>query len=90
MNLSPPKLTAPFRRSRRPGAAADPADVDAGADAAPVPVREPGDDRRADTKPADPGWRSSSYDLEHGLDVVELPTSLPIDVLDRLFKEPDT
>ena len=29
-----------------------------------------------------------SYDLKHGLDVVELPTSLPVDVLDRLFSAP--
>jgi hypothetical protein len=38
--------------------------------------------------PPEPSWRGSSYDLKHGLDVVELPTTLPVDVLDRLFSAP--
>jgi hypothetical protein len=89
MNLSPPKLTVPFRRGRRRGDAVPDADTDACADTVQMPVREPEDEGRVDAEPPDLGWRSSSYDLKHGLDVVELPTSLPIDVLDRLFKAPD-
>ena len=60
---------------------------------APVPAgeaptaREP-DDEHARTETADTGFRASSYDLRQGLDVVELATSLPADVLDRLFKSP--
>jgi len=38
--------------------------------------------------PPEPSWRGSSYDLKHGLDVVELPTTLPVDVLDRSFSAP--
>jgi hypothetical protein len=79
MNLDPAKRGAPFRRGLRRGAG--PADA---ADSAPLPAAEPEDDIRAAT-PTDPGWLGSSYDLKHGLDVVELPTSLPADVLDRLF-----
>ena len=89
MNLSPPKLTAPFKRSvRRLAAVRDAAGGDAGADTAQMPVREPEEDGRAEAVPPEPGWRGSSYDLKHGLDVVELPTSLPVDVLDRLFNAP--
>ena len=49
------------------------------------PAREPEDDIRRGAEPPEPSWRASSFDLKHGLDVVELPTSLPVDVLDRLF-----
>ena len=81
MTLDPTRLGAPFRRGARRGA--PPRD---GADgAAPMPAREPEDDVGRADAPADPGWLGSSYDLKHGLDVVELPTSLPADVLDRLF-----
>jgi len=45
---------------------------------------EPEDDIRRAEAP-EPSWRGSSFDLKHGLEVVELPTSLPVDVLDRLF-----
>jgi hypothetical protein len=45
------------------------------------PAREP-DDELAPSESAEAGWRASSYDLKNGLDVVELPTSLPADVLD--------
>ena len=55
--------------------------------AAALPAREP-DDEHARTAPADAGFRASSYELQRGLDVVELPSSLPADVLDRLFKTP--
>jgi hypothetical protein len=87
MTLSKPKFPSAFRRSSRrleaPAAApAAPADA-----ATPRAVREP-DEERARAETAEPGWRASSYDLKHGLDVVELPTSLPPDVLDRLFNEP--
>ncbi|MBV9891549.1 MAG: hypothetical protein JO090_11775 [Rhizobacter sp.] len=37
---------------------------------------------------AEAGFRASSYELRRGLDVLELPSSLPADVLDRLFKSP--
>jgi hypothetical protein len=51
-------------------------------------VGEPEDDIRPGTEPPEASWRGSSYDLKHGLDVVELPTTLPVDVLDRLFNAP--
>jgi hypothetical protein len=50
----------------------------------PPPAREP-DPKERPGAAAEPEWRASSYDLEHGLDVVELPTLLPVEVLDRLF-----
>jgi hypothetical protein len=53
--------------------------------AEPAPAREPGDEH-APTEPSEAGFRVSSYELKRGLDVVELPTSLPPEVLDRLFK----
>ena len=86
MNFSPPKLPAPFRRGVRRAAATDAASAD-GAGSAQA-VREPEDDIRPGAEPPEPSWRGSSYDLKHGLDVVELPTSLPVDVLDRLFNAP--
>jgi hypothetical protein len=51
----------------------------------PRPDHEPEAELAAPVESAEAGWRASSYDLKHGLDVVELPTSLPPDVLDRLF-----
>ena len=51
-------------------------------------MRDSEENERAGADAPEPGWRASSYDLEHGLDVVELPTSLPVDVLDRLFNAP--
>jgi hypothetical protein len=82
MNIRPAKLPASVRHGVRPGAAAS-----AASDAGSVQstAREPEDDAGAGADPPDLGWRSSSYDLKHGLDVVELPTTLPADVLDRLF-----
>lgn len=57
--------------------------------AAPSPsaatAREP-DDGNASPETPEAGFRVSSYELKRGLDVVELPTSLPPEVLDRLFK----
>jgi len=78
------KLPLPFRRdpASRGEHASTPGD-----EAAPKPAREP-DDEHAPGESAEAGWRASSYDLQRGLDVVELPTSLPADVLDRLFNAP--
>ena len=42
----------------------------------------------APVESGEPSWRASSYDLKHGLDVIELPSSLPPDGLDRLFNAP--
>ena len=87
MSLGPAKLPAPLRRGdRRRG----PVPRLAGADGVvPAhPAGEPEDDMRPEAEPPEPGWRGSSYDLRHGLDVVELPTTLPVDVLDRLFNAP--
>jgi hypothetical protein len=50
------------------------------------PIRDPDEPDRADAPPAEPGWQSSSYDLMRGLDVVELPTSLSPETIDRLFR----
>jgi hypothetical protein len=87
MSLSPPKFPSPFRRSARSASLAPvPADAEPGADEVRPPVREPDDEDLAES--LEPGWRASSYELRHGLDVVELPTSLPPDVLDRLFNAP--
>ena len=44
------------------------------------------DDENAPPETPEAGFRVSSYELKRGLDVVELPTSLPPEVLDRLFK----
>jgi hypothetical protein len=87
MNLTPPKLSAPLRRGVRRGAPAP--DAASAEDPGPAqPVREPEDDMRRGAEPPEPSWRASSYDLKHGLDVVDLPTTLPVDVLDRLFNAP--
>ena len=83
MKLGPPKLPPPFRRDARRSATAPDAAYADGAGPA-QPPREPEDDIRRAELP-EPSWRGSSFDLKHGLDVVELPTSLPVDVLDRLF-----
>jgi len=87
MRLPRPRLSLRHRHDpkRRAAERTDaPAPVPAG-DA--PPAREPDEEhRQADV--ADAGFRASSYDLRRGLDVVELPTSLPADVLDRLFKSP--
>jgi hypothetical protein len=87
MNLSAPKLPAPFRRGVRRGATAPDAAHADGAGPAQT-LGEPEDDIRPGTEAPEPSWRGSSYDLKHGLDVVELPTTLPVDVLDRLFNAP--
>jgi len=87
MRLPRPQPSPRLRRDpkRRPTARATaPSDVEAGAAA---PAREP-DDEHARAEVTDAGFRASSYELQRGLDVVELPTSLPPDVLDRLFKTP--
>lgn len=88
MSLAPPRFPVPFRRTVRRlhlGTATSLADRPGDAD--PPLTREP-DDESDGAAVAEPGWRASSYDLKHGLDVVELPTSLPVDVLDRLFRAP--
>ena len=89
MPLPKPKFPQPFRRRSRepasPAVAVRPAP--AADEAPPKPVRELENERAAGDS-AEAGWRASSYDLKHGLDVVELPTSLPADVLDRLFSAP--
>jgi hypothetical protein len=87
MRLPKPRHTLRLRRdAARPVAppAAEPAAVDP---AAVAPARDP-QDEHAPAETAEAGFRASSYDLKRGLDVVELPTSLPADVLDRLFKSP--
>jgi len=84
MNLHPPKLPAFRRGGRSAGAVLDVVGAsarDTGAAAAQAPVREPDDDLAPGVEPRDLGWRSSSHDLKHGLDVVELPTTLPVEVL---------
>lgn len=83
MTLHKPKF-APLRRGGRKSAG-QPARPRAPVAPGPVaPAREP-EDEHAASEPTDIGWRASSYELKQGLDVVELPTSLPPDVLDRLF-----
>jgi hypothetical protein len=85
MTLHKPKFPAPFgragRRAGRDPAVARPRVAD---ESAPTPAGGL-DDEQAAAESAEAGWRASSYDLKHGLDVVELPASLPADVLDRLF-----
>lgn len=90
MNLSPPKLQARFRRRiPRDDAVSDPTVVLVEPDGpAQTPTRATTDGVRPGAESTKLGWRSSSDDLKHGLDVVELPTSLPVDVLDRLFNAP--
>ena len=83
MRLPRPHSSRLRRDPRRRPIAAAPAPVEPG-EAAPTgdPEDEP---TRAEV--ADAGFRAS-YELQRGLDVVELPTSLPADVLERLFKSP--
>jgi len=86
MTSRPPRLPMPFRRAvRDPAVARAAVDAPFGAAGAQAAAREPEDDACVGAEPQELGWRSSSYDLKHGLDVVELPTTLPVDVLDRLF-----
>jgi hypothetical protein len=81
--LQPPsRLRRDRKRARVEPTPAPPAPVEPSAD---TPAREP-DDEHARADVADAGFRASSYELQRGLDVVELPTSLPADVLERLFK----
>ena len=87
MNLGPSKLSMPFRRGVRRGPI-EPEAISAQDPGPAQPAREPEDDVRPAAEPPEPGWRGSSYDLKHGLDVVELPTTLPVEVLDRLFNAP--
>ena len=72
-----PQVPAAGAAARAPAAPAD--------EGSPKPAQEP-DAAHGASDPADIGWRASSYDLKRGLDVVELPTSLPAEVLERLFK----
>jgi len=40
-----------------------------------------------DGEPVDPGWRMSSFELTHGLEVSEAPAdTVPGDVFDELFR----
>jgi len=85
MRLPRPPSTRPRRDpKRRPGPPAPPPSAAAGSGAA---GGEP-DAAAAQAEAPEAGFRASSYDLKRGLDVVELPTSLPPDVLERLFKTP--
>jgi len=87
MRLSKPHPSRGPRRDlkRRPAAPAVAPAPTASGDA--VPARDP-DDEHAPAEAPEAGFRASSYELKRGLEVVELPTSLPPDVLDRLFKSP--
>jgi hypothetical protein len=41
----------------------------------------------AESEPIDPGWRMSSFELTHGLEVSETPAdTVPGDVFDELFR----
>ena len=84
MSLKKHRCPSRFRRSETRGgnAAASAARDDEGP---PKPAREPEDEHAPAGESGEAGWRASSYDLKHGLDVVELPTSLPPEGLDRLF-----
>jgi hypothetical protein len=85
MTLRKPKFP-PLRRAVRKSAPVASRPPAAPANEGPSnSAREP-DDEPGAGEPADIGWRASSYDLKRGLDVVELATSLPPEVLDRLFK----
>jgi hypothetical protein len=90
MSLRPIRTAALQRVVSGLRAVAPRADAAAPHRAASPGAREPDDsDGRAfPLAPPELGWRASSYDLKHGLDVVELPTSLPVEVLDRLFNAP--
>jgi hypothetical protein len=86
MTLHKPKFPPLRRPARKPRGAAPP-EVSPVVEGPPKAAREPHDED-ASSEPAETGWRASSYDLKQGLDVVELATSLPPDVLDRLFNAP--
>ncbi|HEX4234073.1 MAG TPA: hypothetical protein VH041_07180 [Caldimonas sp.] len=85
MSLKKHRFPARFRRPETwPGSMSR--NVAREDDGSPKPGREPDDEHAPPAaESGEAGWRASSYDLKHGLDVVELPTSLPPDVLDRLF-----
>jgi hypothetical protein len=84
MSLKKHRSPPHFRRPEtRPGGG--PAGAVREVERSPKPAREPDDEHAPRGESAEAGWRASSYDLKHGLDVVELPTSLPADVLERLF-----
>jgi hypothetical protein len=80
MRLPKPHLSTRTHRDakRRPAAPPPPASAEA------APAREP-DDENAPPDASEAGFRVSSYELKRSLDVVELPTTLPPEVLDRLF-----
>ena len=78
MRLSKSPLSRGLRRDTKRRPVAQPTPV-------PVEPREP-DDEHAPPQAPEAGFRISSYELKRGLEVVELPTSLPAEVLDRLFK----
>lgn len=41
----------------------------------------------SNSEPVDPGWRMSSFELTHGLEVSEAPAdTVPGDVFDELFR----
>jgi len=84
MRLSKSPLSRGLRRDakRRPVARPTPVPVEPSEAA---PAREP-EDEHAPPQTPEAGFRISSYELKRGLEVVELPTSLPPEVLDRLFK----
>ena len=84
MRLSKSPLTRGLRRDAKRKPVAQPTPVPVEADE-PAPAREP-DDEHASAQAPEAGFRVSSYELRRGLEVVELPTSLPPEVLDRLFK----
>jgi hypothetical protein len=84
MRLSKSPLSRGLRRDAKRKPVAQPTPVPVEPDGA-VPAREP-DDEHAPAHAPEAGFRVSSYELKRGLEVVELPTSLPPEVLDRLFK----
>ncbi len=87
MRLPRPHAPRLRREPSRRRAAAPPPAVPNTAAAEVTAAREP-DDEHAPAEALEAGFRASSYELKRGLEVVELPTSLPADVLDRLFKSP--
>jgi hypothetical protein len=84
MSLKKHRFPSRFRRPET-RAGSMPASAAREDEGPPKPAREPDDEHAPAGEGGEAGWRASSYDLKHGLDVVELPTSLPPDVLDRLF-----
>jgi hypothetical protein len=85
MSFSPPRSPVPLRRAGRRLAWLTALVAHAERSDAASAVREPEPDHARGAVP-DLGWRVSSRDRKHGLDVVELPTSLPLEVLDWLFR----